>query len=30
MISVEFDVNALQALEENETELSLWPCRITI
>ncbi|WP_374205864.1 ALQxL family class IV lanthipeptide [Crossiella sp. S99.2] len=27
---MEFDVNALQVLEETETELSLWPCRITI
>ncbi|MGW0520262.1 ALQxL family class IV lanthipeptide [Crossiella sp. NPDC003009] len=27
---MEFDVNALQVLEETETELGLWPCRITI
>lgn len=30
MIVMEFDVNALQVLEETETELGLWPCRITI
>ncbi|WP_374205862.1 ALQxL family class IV lanthipeptide [Crossiella sp. S99.2] len=27
---MEFDVNALQVLEETETEFGLWPCRITI
>ncbi|MCK2244162.1 MULTISPECIES: ALQxL family class IV lanthipeptide [unclassified Crossiella] len=27
---MEFDVNALQILDEPESEFGLWPCQVTI